>query len=222
MVAQGGERNMASHDENLRQSLDAANFKALIANAGKPVPNEAELKTAHAAALRTQIDQIREYAKTSADAEFVRANKELLDQGANVETWTGGPGNFSFAGAYAWSVGGGVPFLGLAPLAFLYGGTGKSWKAWGTGTCVILGSFVVDPEKVVKSNEFHTENTPIGVVRKGPCNFTASGGGLGISGITISFYSTGGTFWGTFTGTGAFGGGFSVEGQLDMVWQGWH
>lgn len=213
---------MTTQDQHLRQSLDASNFKALFENAGKAVPNEAELRTVHQAALRTQIDQISEYAKTGADADFRRANKELLDQGANVETWTGGPGNFSFAGSYAWSLGGGIPFLGSVPLSFLFGAVGKSWKAWGVGTCVILGSFVVDPEKVVKSNEFHTENSPIGVVRKGPCNFTASGGGLGISGVNISFFSTGGTFWGSFSGSGAFGGGFSVEGQADLVWQGWH
>ena len=60
-----------------------------------------------------------------------------------------------------------------------------------------------------------------GRVRKGPCNFTASGGGAGVSGSTISFYSTKGAYWGTLSGTGAIVGGFSIEGQLDLVWQGW-
>jgi hypothetical protein len=219
---QEGDVNMTIQNQHLLQSLDTANFKTLLENGGKAVANEAALRTAHQTALRTQIEQIAEYAKAGGDAEFARANKALLDQGANVETWFGGPGDFSFAGTKAWALGGGIPFLGSAPLSFLFGATGDSWKAWGAGTCVILGSFVVDPEKVVKSNEFHTENSPIGRVRKGFCNFTASGGGIGISGVNISFYSTGGTFWGSFSGSGAFGGGFSVEGKIELVWQGWH
>ena len=86
---------------------------------------------------------------------------------------------------------------------------------------MIMGSFVVDPEKIVHSSEFHTEDSPIGRIRKGPCNFTISVSVLEISVITISFFSTSGVFWGTLNGTGAFGGGFSVEGQADLVWQGW-
>ena len=205
---------------DLNQSLDVSNFATLAANAKNPVVGEAQVRAAHEAALRTQIDQIREYAKTNASGPLVRANKDLLDQ-ANVETWTAGPGDFSISSAYGWAVGGGVPFLGMAPLAFLFGGTGSSWKAWATGTQVTLGSFVQDPNKICLSNEFHTENSGIGVVRKGPCNFTASGGGAGVSGVTVSFYSTKGTFWGTVTGSGALIGGFSIEGQLELVWQGW-
>lgn len=212
---------MKELDQHLRQSLDVSNFKALVTNAKKPVPNEASLKSANEAALRTQIDQIKEYAKFNADGELVHANRALLEQGAALETWTAGPGNFSISSAYGWALGGGVPFLGQAPLSFLFGGTGESWKAWATGTAVTLGSFVQDPNKICLSNEFHTEDSPIGKVRKGKCNFTASGGGAGISEITISFYSTSGAFWGTLNGTGALVGGFSVEGQLELVWQGW-
>jgi len=212
---------MKELDQHLRQSLDVSNFKTLLANAEKPVPDEAQLKAAHETALRAQIDQIKEYAKINADGELVHANRDLLDQGAAVETWTAGPGNFSITSTYKWAIGGGVPFPGQVPLSFLFGGTGESWKAWATGATVILGSFVQDPNKICLSNEFHTEDSPIGKVRKGKCNFTASGGGVGVSGVTISFYSTSGAFWGTLGGSGAILGGFSVEGQLELVWQGW-
>lgn len=208
-------------DQHLRQSLDVSNFKILTANTDKPIPNEAQLKAAHLAAFHAQIEQIRGYAKSNPNGELAHANRGLLEQGAALETWTAGPGNFSISSAYAWAIGGGVPFLGQAPLSFLFGGTGKSWKAWATGTAVTLGSFVQDPNKICLSNEFHTEDSPIGKVRKGLCNFTSSGGGAGISEVNISFYSTSGTFWGTLSGTGALVGGFSVEGQLELVWQGW-
>ena len=212
---------MKELDQHLRQSLDVSNFKTLAAHAANPVPNQAQLKAAHEVVFRAQIDQIKEYAKINSDGELVHANRALLDQGAAVETWTAGPGNFSISSAYGWALGGGVPFLGQVPLSFLFGGTGKSWKAWATGTCVTLGSFVQDPNKICLSNEFHTEDSGIGKVRKGLCNFTSSGGGAGISEVNISFYSTSGTFWGTLSGSGALVGYFSVEGQLELVWQGW-
>jgi hypothetical protein len=208
--------------QDLSQSLDVSNFPTLLTNAEKPVPNEAQLKSANEAAIRAQIDQIRQYAKLNPDGELVQANRHLLGQtAAAVESWTAGPGSFSISSFYKWAVGGGVPFLGQVPLGFLFGGTGGSWKAWATGTQVILGSFVQDPNTICLSKDFRTEKSGIGFVRKGICNFTASGGGAGVSGITISFYSTGGTFWGTLTGTGALVGGFSIEGQLELVWQGW-
>lgn len=212
---------MKDQDQLLLQSLDAPNFKTLLANAGKPLPNEQELKALNEVALRTNIDQIKQLAKLKADDPLVLANKALLDQGASVETWNG-TGSFNISSAKAWAVGGGVAFPGELPLGFLFGGTGSSWLAWGTGTAVISGSFVLDPNKICLSSDFHTENSPIGIVRKGTCNFTASGGGVGISGMTISFYSNSGTFWGTLTGSGAIVGGFSVEGQLELTWQGWH
>ena len=208
--------------QDLSQSLDVSNFPTLLANAEKRVPNEAQLKSANEAAIHAQIDQIRQYAKLNPDGELVQANRHLLDQtAAAVESWTAGPGSFSISSFYGWAVGGGVPFLGQVPLSFLFGGKGSSWKAWATGTQVILGSFVQDPNTICLSKEFRTEKSGIGFVRKGICNFTASGGGAGFSGITISFYSTSGTFWGTLTGTGALVGGFSIEGQLELVWQGW-
>jgi hypothetical protein len=212
---------MNVHDQHIHQNLDVANFATLAANAQKPVPNEAQLRAANEAAVRQQINQIKEYAKSNPNGELVQANKHLLEQGAAFETWTAGPGNFSITSAYGWALGGGVPFLGLAPLGYLFGGKGESWKAWATGATVTLGSFVVNPNTVCLSKEFHTESSPIGMVRKGFCNFTASGGGVGISETNISFYSTSGAFWGTVTGTGALVGYFSVEGQLELVWQGW-
>ena len=208
---------MSGHD----QYLDVANFATLAANAKTPIPNEAQLRSENDAAVRAQIDQLKEYAKSNPNGKFAQANRDLLQQGAAAETWTAGPGSFSVASVIDWAIGGGVPFLGQAPLSFLFGGKGWSFKAWATGTAVIGGSFVVDPNTVCLSNEFQTEDSKIGVVRKGPCNFTASGGGVGVSGMTISFYSTGGTYWGTLGGSGAIVGGFSVQGQLELVWQGW-
>jgi hypothetical protein len=204
------------------QFLDLSNFNTLLEDAQKPLPNEAAIKTASQAAANTQIEQLKEYAKRTPDGELVAANQEVLKAGAASTTWFAGPGNFSVSSFYAWAIGGGVPFLGEAPLAFLFGGSGKSWGAWATGTAVIGGSFVLDPNTICLSNDFHTENSPIGVIRKGTCNFTASGGGAGISEVNISFYSNGGTYWGTLSGTGALVGGFSVEGQLELIWQGWH
>jgi hypothetical protein len=213
--------NQNELDQHFRQSLDISNFKTLAAQAEKPIPNETQIKAAHEAAFRAQIDQIKEYAKTNPDSELAHSNRDLLGQGAPIETWTAGPGNFSISSAYGWALGGGVIFPGQSPLSFLFGGKGKSWKAWATGTCVILGSFVKDPNTICLSNEFHTEDSGIGKVRKGLCNFTANGGGAGLSEVNISFYSTSGTFWGTLSGTGALIGGFSLEGQLELVWQGW-
>ena len=208
-------------EQHLQQSLDVSNFETLAANASRPISNEAQLKSATEQAIDTQIDQIKQYSTLAPDGELVQANSDLLASGAGLETWAAGPGNFSISSAYAWAIGGGVPFLGQAPLSFLFGGTGKSWKAWATGTCVTLGAFVVDPNKICLSKDFHDEDSKIGKVRKGLCNFTSSGGGAGISEVNISFYSTSGTYWGTLSGTGALVGGFSVEGQLELVWQGW-
>ena len=210
---------MTALAQQIQHSLDIANFATLAEHAKKPVPNEAQIKSANQAAVRTQIDQIKLYAKDNPNGALVKANSELLEGAA--ETWTAGPGDFSIASAYGWAIGGGIPFLGLVPLGFLFGGKGESWKAWATGTTVCLGTWVVDPNKVCLSNEFKTEKTPIGFVRKGFCKFVASGGGAGISETSCSFYSNSGTFWGTVTGTGVLAGYFSVEGQFELVWQGW-
>jgi hypothetical protein len=204
------------------QFLDVSNFKTLLEDAQKPLSNEAAITAASQAAINTQVERLTEYAKQDPDHELVAANQELIKAGAASATWSAGPGNFSVSSFYAWALGGGVPFLGETPLAFLFGGTGKSWGAWATGTAVIGGSFVLDPNTICLSNDFKTEDSPIGVVRKGTCNFTASGGGAGISEVNISFYSNSGTFWGTLSGSGALVGGLSVDGQLDLTWQGWH
>lgn len=211
---------MTAQNQQVLSSLDVANFATLDADAKKAVSNQAQLKSANEAAVRAQIEQLRGYAKANPGGKLVSANKHLLEGAA--ETWTAGPGNFSITSAYGWAIGGGVPFLGLAPLSFLFGGKGESWKAWATGTTVTFGSFVQDPNKICLSNEFHTEDSPIGLVRKGYCNFTSSGGGAGVSETSLSFYSKAtGAFWGTVTGTGALVGYFSVEGELELVWQGW-
>lgn len=111
----------------LSQHLGVSNFKTLAALAEKPVPNEAQLKAAQEAVVRTQIDQIKQYAKVNPGGELALANKALLSPGAAAETWFAGPGNFSISSAYKWALGGGVPFPGQVPLSFLFGGTGDSW-----------------------------------------------------------------------------------------------
>jgi hypothetical protein len=209
-------------NRQVHQNLDVANFATLAANAKKAVPNEAELRSTCEAAVRQQVNRIREYAESNPDSKLAQANRHLLEEGAPLETWTAGPGQFSITSAYAWAVGGGVPFLGEAPLGFLYGGNGHSWKAWATGATVIVGQFVLDPNKICLSNEFHTENSPIGMVRKGPCHFTATGGGVGPSVTTVYFYSNSGAYWGTLVGTGPLVRYFTIESQqLELVWQGW-
>ena len=211
--------NTAEIDGHVAESLDVSNF-ANLKDGGLRATNEGQLKSASKQAVHAQIEQIQKYADATPDGELVQPNKELLSLGADVETWFAGPGNFSITSAYGWALGGGVMFPGKAPLGFLYGGKGESWKAWATGTCVMLGSFVVDPMKVCLSKDFHDEESPIGVVRKGFCNFTSSGGGAGISETNISFYSKGGAFWGSLSGSGALIGGYSLEGELELVWQG--
>lgn len=220
-IAQQSSADLIDTKEFLRKKLDVSNFEALLKNANKHIANEADLKSANKATLATQIDQLKAYAEVNGSDAIANANKNLLLPESDIETWTAGPGDFSIASTYKWAIGGGIIFPGEAPLSFLVGGTGGSWQAWATGTTVTFGTFVVDPQKIVLSREFHEENSPIGRIRKGPCKFTASGGGAGVSGITISFYSMDGTFWGTLTGTGALIGYFSVEGELDLVWQGW-
>jgi hypothetical protein len=211
-----------AHDQQDFQNLDVANFATLAANAKKAVPNEAELRSACEEAVSQQVNRIREYAKSNPDSKVAQANRHLLEQGADAGSWAAGPGQFSITSAYGWVVGGGVPFLGEAPLGFLYGGKGESWRAWATGATVIVGQFVLDPNKICLSNEFHTENSPIGMVRKGPCHFTATGGGAVVSTTTIYFYSSSGAYWGTLVGTGALVGYFEIESQqLELVWQGW-
>lgn len=212
---------MEEQNDALSRFLNPSNFATLAANAKKAVPNQAQLMAASDTALRTQLDHLNEYAKANPNGKLVSANKGFLAKGAGAENWVAGPGDFSVASAYGWSIGGGVPFLGEVPLAFLYGGKGDSWAAWATGTAVVMGSFVVDPQIIVNSNDFHTVESPIGFVRKGTCTFTASGGGAGISEVNISFYSNSGTLWGSLHGSGALIGYFNVEGTLDLVWQGW-
>jgi len=212
-----------AYDQQVHQSLDVANFATLAENAKKAVPNEAELRSLCDTAHREQIDRIRTYAKLDPDSKIARANKHILEQGSAGDTWAAGPASFNITSAYGWAVGGGVPFLGLAPLSFLYGGKGESWRAWATGSTVIVGQFFSDPNAICMSKDFHYEMTPIGMTRKGPAHFTATGGGVGVASVTtVYFNSNEGAYWGTLLGTGPLIGGFTIErGQLELVWQGW-
>ena len=213
---------MDSQEQQVHPNLDVAQFATLAANAKKSVPNETELRSACDAAVREQIDRIRQYAKSNPDSPVAQANKHVLGEGAPADSWAAGPADFNIASAYGFVIGGGVPFLGLAPLGFLFGGKGESWKAWATGSTVVVGQFVLDPNKICLSKEFHYENTPIGMVRKGPAHFAGVGGGVGVSVTTIYFYSNTGAYWGTLVGTGVLAGYFELERQtIELVWQGW-
>ncbi|TMJ04920.1 MAG: hypothetical protein E6G97_05335 [Alphaproteobacteria bacterium] len=211
---------MDAQDQLVRQSLDVANFATLAENAKKPVPNEAELRSLCDAANRERMDRIRSYARLNPDSDIAQANKHILE--GTGESWSAGPCSFNITSAYGWAVGGGVPFGGLTPLAFLFGGKGTSWKAWASGTVVIGGSFSLDPNAICLSKDFRYVKTPIGMTRQGPAHFDGIGGGFGPSVTTVYFYSNGGTYWGTLMGTGLMAGYFEISrGQLELVWQGW-
>jgi hypothetical protein len=205
----------------LNQQVDTSNFKALLAGAEKAGLNDPKIESAIDAAQRAEFERIRNYAKGHPGDDFVQANQGLLQQeGLKVETWTAA-GNASMTSFVWWALGGGVAFPGQIPLAFLFGAKGGPAWALSTFTSVIAGSFVVDPKKIVNSDEFRLEKTPIGWVKKGPCNFQLSEGGVGpAGGITISFYSSTGTYWGVLTGIAPGIGGASVSGEAELVWQG--
>lgn len=213
---------MDAHDQQVRQSLDVANFATLAENAKKAVPNEAELRSLCDAAHREQIDRIRTYAKLYPDSKIAQANRHILEQDAPGDTWFAGPTSFNITSAYGWAVGGGVPFPSMGILSFLFGGKGESWKAWATGTTVLIGQFSVNPNQICLSKDFRYVRTPIGMTRQGPAQFTGVGGGVGVSTTTVYFNSNEGAYWGTMVGTGVLVGYFQIErGQLELVWQGW-
>jgi hypothetical protein len=208
-------------DQLLLKSRDLSNLDTLSANAKNPLPNEAELKSLNEAAIRTQIDQIKQYALLDPDGQLVQANRALLDQEEADHTY--GIGTFEIASGFGgWAIKGALAFPSLIPLTFEYAGSGSSLKAWGTGVTATLGSFVKDPNEICLSDDFRIAHHPIyGKVRVGRCNFEVSGGGLGVSGVHLTFYSTSGTYWGTATGTGLIAGGFSFDGFFDLIWKGW-
>ena len=201
--------------EALNQHLDHANFEALIANAKKADLTELALT----ATDHVEVKRILGYAKSHPDAEFVQANAELVAKNGKVETWAAF-GNANMSSFIWWALGGGVAFPGEAPLAFLFGASGGPDWALSTFTSVIGGSFVVDPKMIVKSAEFKLEKSPIGWVKKGPCRFTLSEGGVGAGEVNISFYSMSGTYWGTLSGVAGGIGGAGVHGEAELVWQG--
>jgi hypothetical protein len=210
-----GEYNMKESDDFLRQRLDPSNFEAMTATDAQM---DSKLESEVQAAMQAEIGRIREFAKAHPDHEFAKANQHVLE--APAETWTG-IGNVDMSGFIWWAVGGGLAFPSLAPLGFLFGAKGGPDWSVGVFAAVIGGSFILDPKKIANSPEFKLEKTPIGWVKKGPCNFNLSGGGLGpAGGVSMNFYSSTGVYWGAFGGYApAFGGG-SVSGQAELVWQG--
>jgi hypothetical protein len=209
---------MKELDDFLQQQLDPSNFKTLTATAPQQDPKlEAEVQ----AAIQAEIGRIRDFAKAHPDHEFAKANQHVLEEAAvAAETWTG-VGSVNMSGFIWWAVGGGLAFPSLAPLGFLLGAKGGPNWAVGAFTAVIGGSFILDPKKIANSSEFKLEKTPIGWVKKGPCNFNLSGGGIGpAGGVSMNFYSTSGVYWGAFGGYAPSFGGASVSGQAELVWQG--
>src|SRR5258706_1927115 len=169
-------------DKFLNEYLDTANFGSLLSSAATPATQDAQHAAAAQAELHAEIKRITDYAKAHPDDEFVDANKKLISQGVGAETWTG-VGNVSMTSFAWWTVGGGIAFPGLAPLAFLFGAKGgPNWAAT-SFTSVVGGSFVVNPKDIANSSEFHLEKIGIGWVRKGPCNFTLAQGGVGVGDV---------------------------------------
>ena len=58
----------------------------------------------------------------------------------------------------------------------------------------------------------------LGTVYKGPCNFQLAALSTGSGAVRISFYSTGGTYWGLLGGITGDAGGASISGTGDTVW----
>lgn len=210
---------MKELDDFVHQHLDQSNFPPLIADVGKAALKHAGLESTIDTAQRAQIERMRAYARVHPNDPLVKANLDLLPD-ANAESWTAG-GNCDFTSFIWWAIGGGIAFPGLIPLGFLFGGKGKDWAAWATFVSVVAGSFVVDPKKIALSPEFKLEKTPIGWVRKGPARFSLTMAGAGpAGGISMSFSSIDGTYWGLLTGYAPAIGYVGINGECKLVWQG--
>jgi hypothetical protein len=216
--------------------MDPATVQELLSSGRdtfEAAPTDPRLHAAVDAALRADVQRIRDYAAVNPDDEFVKANEHLLlkerpsirrfQSAASVqaavassalETWTCG-GSANMSGFVWWALGGTVMFA--PPLGFLFGASGGPDWALSTFTSGIAGSFVVDPQKI-RDTEMHPEDSGVGTVFKGKCRFQLSQGGAGAGGIRISFYSTNGTYWGLLGGVTAGLGGASVSGECDLAW----
>jgi len=162
---------MSKADDFLHRHLDVSNFAALRASAAQAAARDHKLKSAADAAFTAEIGRIKDYAKAHPDDDFTRANTDLVSRGVPATSWTA-VGNVSFTSAMWWAIGGGLAFPEDLPLAFLFGGKGFGWGAWATFTSIVGGQFLVDPQVIAGYPEFVLENSPIGWVKKGPCNFT--------------------------------------------------
>ena len=208
-------------DALVRQYLDSSKFSSLVADA-KKAANDPKVKAA-AATADAPLERIRAYVKANPDNPLVKENQHLVPQ-AGGQTWSCGPGNISLTSAYAWALGGGMPFLDLVPLAFLFGGDGKSWGAWATFTSIAGGTFEVDPKTIPLLPEFKLVKDPvIGWVRQGPCWISLQAGAFGGGGCKLDFSRMpehGGTYWGSVGGPITGAGGANFSGWVTMKWQG--
>jgi hypothetical protein len=208
---------MQELDDFVAKRLDPTNFDGLLASA-KTAAAEPNLQ-AHVEAAQAQVAQLTDYAKANASSPLVSASKDLLGE-AGGESWIA-IGNAEFTSFYWWAFGGGVSFSSELPLSFLFGGKGSSWGAWSTFSAPLVGgSFILDPKVIVSQPEFKLEQSGIGWVKKGPCNFALGQGGAGAGDANIQFWGIDGKYWGSVNGPTGGIGGVSISGELELVWQG--
>jgi hypothetical protein len=214
--------------------LDPSAVQELLATARtatEAAPKDPRLEAEVDAALRADVQRIRDYAQVNPDDEFTQANEHLLPKtgralaarpaaihaavaAAATETWKCG-GSANLSGFVWWALGGTVMFA--PPLAFMFGATGGPDLALSAFTSGILGSFVVDPA-IIRDKEMRPEQSGVGTVYKGKCNFQLGQLGAGAGAIRISFYSLAGTYWGLLGGVSGGLGGASLSGQCDLAW----
>jgi len=220
---------MQQIDDYLAEQMDVSTLKAKLASAREAAPKDPELESEVQAALRTEVERIRDFATANPGDQFAKANQHLLQEvGAgrvnataavsalatdDIETWKG-IGSVNLTSFAWWAVGGSINFA--PPYGLLFGGKGGPDWAASTFTSALLGSFVVEPETIIK--QMRREETGIGTVYKGRCKFQLGQLGAGAGAVRISFYALDGTYWGLFGGISGGLGGASISGELDLVW----
>lgn len=200
-------------------ALDHATLQARVEEARSvtgAVPRDPALAAEINAALRAEVKRIQEFALANPDTEFAKANQGLLlgaaKAEAETESWVAG-GSVNLTSFVWWAVGGTVMFK--PPLAFMFGGKGGPAWAMSSFTSAILGSFVVDPNRIRTEQMRWDERDK---VYKGKCKFQLGQLGLGAGAVRISFYSLNGTYWGMLGGIAGGIGGVGITGELDLVW----
>jgi hypothetical protein len=199
-------------------TMDVSTFQAKVAAARSAMdaaPKDPKLEAQVDAAVRAEIERIRDFSLANPNAAFAQANQHLSLGGtaaavSATETWLCG-GSVNMSSFVWWALGGTVMFK--PPLAFMFGGKGGPDWAASTFTSGIAGSFVVDPEKI-RTQEMRWD----GSAYKGTCKFQLGQLGAGAGAVRISFYSLKGTYWGLLGGVSGGIGGASISGDCDLLW----